>query len=126
MAALASTSHQRIKSSSFALNGYLQIAPYLLPKTQDLHAFVIWHNDLHTDNIFVDLNDPVKIVGIIDWQSMHLSPLFLQARTPALLDFEGPLPDFFEVKLPADFDTLSPEEQERARKIRSMQSLYKL
>ncbi|KAK2777918.1 Phosphotransferase enzyme [Onygenales sp. PD_12] len=109
-----------------ALNDYLQIAPYLLPKNQNLHASVLWHSDLHTDNIFVDPSDPVKIIGIIDWQSVHLSPLFLQARTPALLEFNGPLPESFEIKLPADYDTLSPEEQAKAQKLRSTQSLYKL
>ncbi|KKZ65946.1 hypothetical protein EMCG_08289 [[Emmonsia] crescens] len=108
------------------LNDYLRVAPYLLPKDPTLHASVMWHSDLHTDNIFVDPNDPVKIVGLIDWQSVHLSPLFLQARTPALLDFEGPIPESFEIKLPANFDTLSPSEQVQAQKLRSMQSLYKL
>ena len=86
----------------------------------------MWHSDLHTDNIFVDPNDPVKIVGIIDWQSVHLSPLFLQARIPALLNFDGPLPESFDIKLPEDFDSLGPEEQEKPKRLRSMQSLYKL
>jgi hypothetical protein len=86
----------------------------------------MWHSDLHTGNIFVDPNDPVKIVGVIDWQSVHLSPLFLQARTPALLNFDGPLPESFDVKLPEDFDSLSPKEQENAKRLSSLQSLYKL
>lgn len=108
------------------LNDYLKVAPYLLPKNKGIHRSVLWHSDLHTDNIFVDPNDPVKIVGIIDWQSVHLSPLFLQARTPALLHFDGPLPDSLEINLPENFDSLGPEEQEQAKKVRSMQTLYKL
>lgn len=108
------------------LHDYLKISPYALPKNRHLHASVMWHSDLHSDNIFVDPNDPTKIVGIIDWQSVHLSPFFLQARTPALLEFDGPIPESFDVKLPENFDSLSLEEQENAKKLRSMQSLYKL
>lgn len=102
------------------LRDYLKVAPFLLPKDRTLHSSVIWHSDLHTDNIFVDPNDPVKIVGIIDWQSAHFSPLFLQARTPALLNFDGPLPESFQIKLPENFNLLSPEDQEVAKKLRSM------
>ncbi|PGH03335.1 hypothetical protein AJ80_08695 [Polytolypa hystricis UAMH7299] len=71
------------------LYDYLKVAPYLLPKNRDLCASVMWHSDLHAGNIFVDPNDLVKIVGVIDWQAVHLGPLFFQARTPALLNFDG-------------------------------------
>ncbi|KAK2750684.1 hypothetical protein FQN57_002757 [Myotisia sp. PD_48] len=108
------------------LHNYIKMAPYMLPKDENLHASVMWHNDLHTDNIFVDPADPVKIVGIIDWQSTHLSPLFLQACTPAMLKFEGPIPESFEINLPDNFDALDPADQENAKKLRSMQSLYTL
>jgi hypothetical protein len=109
-----------------ALHNYLKVAKYLLPEDKNLHCVILWHGDLHTDNIFVDPDNPAKIVGIIDWQSAHVSPFFLQARHPALLDFEGSIPESFDIKLPEDFDTLSPEEHEKAKRLRSAQSLYKL
>ena len=58
---------------------------------------------------------------------MNLSPLFLQARHPALIEFEGPIPDGFQaINLPENFDDLSPEEQLEAKKLRAAQSIYKL
>jgi hypothetical protein len=46
---------------------------------------VLWHTDLHMGNIYVSHEDPVKIVSLIDWQSIVVSPLFLQARFPEFL-----------------------------------------
>jgi hypothetical protein len=46
---------------------------------------VLWHTDLHMGNIYVSHDDPVKIVSLIDWQSIVVSPLFLQARFPEFL-----------------------------------------
>lgn len=97
------------------LHDYLKVAKYLLPKDKKLHSAILWHTDLHTDNIFVDPNNPTQIVSIIDWQSAHISPLFLQARHSALLEFEGSITENFDIKVPENFDTLSPEEQEKAK-----------
>lgn len=94
--------------TSSTKGGYFEIVNY-------------WHSDLHTNNIFVDPEDPTKIVGIIDWQSVHLSPFFLQARYPALIDFDGPIPEGLgRIELPQNF------EQKEAKMLRSAQSLYKL
>jgi hypothetical protein len=41
---------------------------------------ILWHTDLHMGNIYVSENDPTKITSLIDWQSIVVSPLFLQAR----------------------------------------------
>lgn len=85
------------------------------------------HSDLHTNNIFVDPAHPTSIVGIIDWQSVHLSPLFLQVRHPSIVQFDGPIPEGFDpIALPDNFDDMSHEAQKAARKLRSVQSLYKL
>jgi hypothetical protein len=56
---------------------YLKVAPFLLPKDRCLSASVMRHRNLCTGNIFVDPKDSVKIVGLVDWQSVHLGPLFL-------------------------------------------------
>ena len=87
----------------------------------------MWHSDLHTNNIFVDPENPTEIVGIIDWQSVHLSPFFLQARHPTLIEFNGPIPEGFDhIKLPKNFEELNADEQREAKLLRSAQSLYKL
>jgi hypothetical protein len=53
---------------------------------------LLLHPDLHARNIFVDPNDPTKVLGIIDWQSAVIEPAFVHAaETP---DFaEKPLLD---------------------------------
>ncbi|CEL03732.1 hypothetical protein ASPCAL04878 [Aspergillus calidoustus] len=48
---------------------------------------VLWHTDLHLGNIFFSPTDPAKIEGLIDWQSCHAAPLFLQSQ---FLDFLAP------------------------------------
>ncbi|KAB2103052.1 hypothetical protein AG0111_0g8708 [Alternaria gaisen] len=43
---------------------------------------VLWHTDLHMGNVYVAEGKPAQILSIIDWQSILVSPLFLQARFP--------------------------------------------
>ncbi|CAG7974253.1 unnamed protein product [Penicillium nalgiovense] len=78
---------------------------------QNISKPVLWHPDLHGDNIFVNSDQPTEIISIIDWQAVDLSPLFLQARHPALIDFKGPIPEGLKrIRLPDNFDDLSLEE----------------
>ncbi|DAA73906.1 TPA_exp: Uncharacterized protein A8136_3892 [Trichophyton benhamiae CBS 112371] len=110
-----------------ALDLYLSISKYILPKNKETHKGVLWHPDLHTDNIFVDPQDPTKITCLIDWQAVHIAPLFLQARRPAFLDFDGPLPERLKFpSLPENFDDLQPEEKLKVKKLRDEQALYVL
>ena len=46
---------------------------------------VLWHTDLHMGNIYVSGQNPPQITSIIDWQSIVVSPLLLQARFPEFL-----------------------------------------
>jgi hypothetical protein len=46
---------------------------------------VLWHTDLHMGNVYVSVTDPTRILSIIDWQSIVVSPLFIQARFPEFL-----------------------------------------
>lgn len=109
------------------LQNYLKVATQVLPKDSTLSKPTLWHSDLHTDNIFVDPSQPIKILNIIDWQAVNISPLFLQARHPSLIEFEGPIPEGFEPPtLPDNFDEMSEEEQHQAKNLRAAQSLYKL
>jgi hypothetical protein len=87
----------------------------------------LWHPDLHSDNIFVDPSQPTKILNIIDWQAVNISPLFLQARHPSLIEFEGPIPEGLKpIELPDNFDSMTEDAQHQARNLRAAQSLYKL
>jgi hypothetical protein len=90
---------------------------------------VLWHTDLHWDNIFVDENDPTQVTAIIDWQAVHVAPLFAQAQHPEFLEFDGEIPDTYDakaIKLPDNFEDLSKEEQQAAKKLRGAQVLWKL
>ena len=110
-----------------ALTNYLKVANHLLPKEESFRASIMWHSDLHANNIFMNPEKLTEIVGIIDWQSVHLSPYFLQVRQPALIEFNGPVPEGLGcIELPENFDELSADEQKAAKLLRSAQSLYKL
>ena len=110
-----------------ALNNYLKVAPYILPLEKATHASVLWHGDLHTQNFFVDPENPTRILGIIDWQSVSASPLFMQVTRPGFLDFNGPVPEELgKVSLPDNFDTLPPDEQLEAKALHQAQTLHNL
>ena len=111
----------------FALNSFLKVAQHIRPKENFLLASVLWHPDLHGQNLFVHPKRPTEIVGVIDWQSTILGPLCLQARHPALVEFEGPVPEGLKpVSLPHGFNSMSPDEQTSAKRLHSAQLLYKL
>ena len=73
-----------------ALQWYLEICKYLLPIDESIQSPCLWHGDLHVENIFVNPDNHSEIVGIIDWQSTELTPLFMHARQPYFLDYDGP------------------------------------
>ena len=75
----------------------------------------LWHTDLHMGNIFVSQEDNTQIVGLIDWQSTSISPLFLQVRWPVFLKPPEEYPEGPELpKLPANFEELDPNDKEMA------------
>ncbi|KAH9871625.1 hypothetical protein J1614_005880 [Plenodomus biglobosus] len=45
----------------------------------------LWHTDLHMGNIYVSNEEPSQVVSLIDWQSIVISPLFLQVRFPEFI-----------------------------------------
>jgi hypothetical protein len=73
----------------------------------------LWHTDLHMGNIYVSEKDPTEIVSLIDWQSVVVSPLFLQARFPIFLDVDEnyPLGTKELPQLPPNFDELDDEDK---------------
>lgn len=51
----------------------------------------------------------------------------MQVRHPALLEFDGPIPEGLTLPpLPGNYNAMSPQERLEADKLRSVQSLYKL
>lgn len=103
------------------------MAPHVLPENKATHASVLWHGDLHSQNIFVDPEDPSRILGIIDWQSVSACPLFMQVGRPALLDYNGPVPEGLEkIPLPPKFDSMDPDEQREAKALHRSQTLHNL
>ncbi|EFR05490.1 hypothetical protein MGYG_08505 [Nannizzia gypsea CBS 118893] len=69
-----------------AAEWYLLIFDALLPiESESITTPCLWHDDLHDENIFVDPNNPSKVTGIIDWQSVNLLPLIYHNPDPSLL-----------------------------------------
>ena len=96
-----------------ALQSYLSIVEYRLPQDSSIATSHLWHDDLHAENIFVDPDKPTEIVGIIDWQSAELVPLFDHILQPAFLDYDGPEVECLErPQLPANVD--EPDVKQKA------------
>ena len=112
-----------------AIQCYLTMMKYLLPTDQSSQSSCLWHDDLHGENIFVDPKDPTKVVGIIDWQSTELAPLFFHARQPHFLDYDGPpILGLERPRLPQNLAQLDPAAQRQARALymnSSLSALYK-
>ena len=116
-----------IQKKLSALENYLKVAPHVLPENKSTHASVLWHGDIHSQNIFVDPDDPSRIVGVIDWQSVSACPLFMHVGLPAFLDYNGPAPENLgKVSLPQHFDSMDPGEQRKAKALHTAQTLHNL
>ncbi|GAB7356586.1 hypothetical protein MBLNU459_g7316t2 [Dothideomycetes sp. NU459] len=120
---------QSTETKRRTLENFESVARYLGPRDPVLSSPVLWHTDLHSHNIFVDEQDPTEITAIIDWQAVHIAPLFAQARHPAFLEFDGEVPKGFDpstIKLPENYEDLDEDEQKAARRLRGAQLLWKL
>ncbi|TQB69797.1 hypothetical protein MPDQ_001334 [Monascus purpureus] len=96
------------------------------PRVTKVSRPSLWHADLHLGNILVSPEDPTTIRGIIDWQSCHITPLFVQAHFP---DFLKPPKDYVPgtdiPTLPENFDKLSSQEQTQAAQNKELATLSK-
>ena len=91
------------------------------------HAFtnILWHPDLHLDNIFID---PVscKITGIIDWQSAMVAPLFYQSGVHrAFRHYKSVRDGWYVPEKPDDFDTLPLDEKKRIDQDHESETIHK-
>lgn len=92
-----------------AIQTFRKLIPFLFPDPSVSHA-VLWHTDLHGENIFVDPNDRTTLTSIIDWQAIGLSPLFVHVGRPNYLDFDGEKPEELRRPEPPDgFDDEDPQ-----------------
>ena len=96
-----------------ALESYSQIVSVLLPKEPVLTTGHLWHNDLHLENIYVNPANPREILGIIDWQSVQIMPLFDHALDPDFIGYEGPDvgEDLEPPKISKEVDNLNPPDR---------------
>ncbi|KAK2748573.1 hypothetical protein FQN57_000708 [Myotisia sp. PD_48] len=110
----SSQEHELPSDGLNLLNQYMDVAPYLIPPPTDEAASskVLWHPDLHLDNMFVD-PDTHKISCIVDWQSACIAPLFYQSGIPRMFRHSRPVREDWEVpERPENFDSL-PEDGRR-------------
>ncbi|KAL4954537.1 hypothetical protein BDW69DRAFT_193970 [Aspergillus filifer] len=77
------------------------------------HTSHIWHDDIHTEDVFVNPDDPAEITAFIDWQSTELAPLYNRVIQPYILDYDGPrLDDLLEQPKLAGIEALFQDEPE--------------
>ncbi|MDI1490441.1 MAG: hypothetical protein OHK93_001644 [Ramalina farinacea] len=112
-----------------ALECYRALVKYLLPTGPSTVSPFLWHGDLHIENIFVASKNHTQIIGIIDWQSTELAPLFEHARLPCFLDYDGPPTVGLErPRLPDNLAQLDFATQMQAKALylrQSLSALYK-
>ncbi|KKZ60631.1 hypothetical protein EMCG_04704 [[Emmonsia] crescens] len=110
-----------------AIESYLSLIKYICPAGLSIASPCLWHSDLHAENIYVDPDAPTKIVGIIDWQSTEIAPLFYHARQPYFLDYDGPqLHGLERPRLPDNFKALGTDAQNEANALYAKQALAAL
>ncbi|PGH23787.1 hypothetical protein AJ80_02217 [Polytolypa hystricis UAMH7299] len=106
---------QSVNEYSLLLQKAKEILPILSrdPGVVEIAGAALWHTDLHLGNIFVFLDYPTIIEGVIDWQSVQVAPLFIQAQFPEILrPPKGYNPGIEVPSLPDNFDELDPERKE--------------
>ncbi|KAF7161918.1 hypothetical protein CNMCM5623_007333 [Aspergillus felis] len=107
-----------------ALGWYQQVVNALIPKDTAITRPLLWHDDLHDDNVFVDPDNPEKITGIIDWQSSHISPLFNHHPDPAFIGWDGLEPETLDLAPRPKLSGLSPEERSAAIHEYTVQNMF--
>jgi hypothetical protein len=120
--------YQPSKASKMAvIQDYSKVLPYLVPRDGPYTASMLWHNDLHSENIFVNEECPTEITGIIDWQGVHVSPAFLHVHYPSLIEYDGPILEGLKLpQLPSNFEELDPVAKANARSLHTAQSIWGL
>ena len=99
-----------------ALAWYAKVCRYILPVDPLLSKACLWHDDLHAQNIIMDPENPTKVVGILDWQSTSIKPLYQRSSQPAFLDYVGPLlAGVTRPQMPPNIQDMADSEQRQAK-----------
>lgn len=102
-----------------------RVLPYISPRDDAYTASVLWHNDLHSNNIFVDKDNPTQITGIIDGQGVPLNPAFFHVHYPSLIEYQGPILDGFQKpELPTGYNELDEDAKKTARALHTAQTIW--
>lgn len=91
------------------LRKFLCAIPHIIPKDPDLVSPRLWHPDFHAGNIYVD--DQGRVSSIIDWQGVWITPVFIGANPPLLLDYGVEM----LMNLPDNFKDLDGTTKEQLR-----------
>lgn len=119
--------HPSTSAKEAVIKDYNRVLSHLIPKDDSHIASILWHNDLHSDSIFVDEEHPTQITGIIDWQGVHLSPAFLNVHYPSLIEYDGPILEGLKLpQLPSNFAELDSAAKEKAQSLHTSQSIWGL
>lgn len=106
-----------------ALQCYEELIKFL-PTDRSVASSCLWHGDLHVANIFVNPSKPTEIVGLIDWQSTELAPLYFHARQPHIIDYDGPAVNGLKrPSPPKEVEQLDPDAKRAAQALYLQQSL---
>ncbi|KAG5961934.1 hypothetical protein E4U56_003607 [Claviceps arundinis] len=112
-----------------ALESYLKLLKYVLPADRSLGSSHLWHHAFHAGNIFVDPDNPSQVVGIIDWQSTDLSPLYFRRHQPRFMEHAGPQLHGLERPVwPPEYDNLKGDAMKAADSLfwdQTLCSLYR-
>lgn len=102
------------------IDKYLLVTPWSSGSAEvvkDLHTSVLWHPDLHLNNVFIDPETNV-ITDIIDWQCSQVAPLVLQGRIPRMFRHVDPLqPGLILPERTNGYDSLDSEAKQAADKL---------
>jgi hypothetical protein len=110
-----------------ALKCYLKVLKPLLTSDLTISSANLWHHDLHVGNIFVDPNEPTKVLSVIDWQATEIAPLYFQARQPKIIDYDGPPVNSVERPQPhKDMNSPDPTTRKHAEALYLKQCLCSL
>ncbi|KMU91878.1 hypothetical protein CIHG_09730 [Coccidioides immitis H538.4] len=113
-------------SISFLEELFLNWSSYHILLSEVCQTSILWHKNLHLDNIFMNSEKPTEIIGLIDWQNVHVLSLFNQVMHPAFLNYkELKLEGLKILSLLENFEELDEIAKKHAKKLLVEQTLYK-
>ena len=101
----------------------ISISPFMAPKSTVMKSFmrpVLNHPDLSIGNFIIPSKGPLKIKAVIDWQGASVAPFIVQCQpADGMIHTSGVVdtsPDDGSPVPPANFDSMSAEDQDHIRR----------